>query len=75
MPLVNLHTPQTESELAVLVAMLEGYGIRCLVQGQHFGSLYPGLQMLPQMASSIMVAQEDERTARDLLQDFLDATD
>ncbi len=68
--MVNIFSPRTESELAVVVALLEAHGIRCFVQNAGFGGLYPGSFIDLYNKRSIMVAEEDVSTALELIKDF-----
>jgi hypothetical protein len=43
--LVPIATPQTESELAVIVCLLDAAGIPAFVHNGGFGSLHPGPQI------------------------------
>jgi hypothetical protein len=43
--LVPIATPQTESELAVILCLLEADGIPAFVHNGGFGSLHPGAQI------------------------------
>jgi hypothetical protein len=58
MSLVAIASPQSESELSVMLCTLEAHGIPTFVQGSGFGSLYPGPQIAFYNARRIMVPSE-----------------
>jgi hypothetical protein len=70
MALVTVFTPQSESELITVVAMLEAYNVPCFVQNAGFGSLYPGPKIYAYNARHIMVAEEAVAVAQEFLTDF-----
>jgi hypothetical protein len=63
-------TPQTESELAVMVSLLEAHGIQHYVHNQGFGGLYPGMQIELYNARRLMVPSDQAADARELLSIF-----
>lgn len=63
--------PQTESELAVMVSLLEANGIQHYVHNQGFGGLYPGMQIGLYNDRRIMVPADQAAEARELLSVFL----
>lgn len=63
-------TPQTESELAVMVSPLEAHGIQHYVHNQGFGGLYPGMQIELYNARRLMVPSEQATDACELLSVF-----
>ena len=63
--------PQTESELAVMVSLLEANGIQHYVHNRGFGGLYPGMQIWLYNDRRIMVPAEQALEARELLSIFL----
>jgi hypothetical protein len=67
MALVPILRPQTESELAIALAILEAHGIERFVHGQYFGSLLPGLQIESYNTRTIMVPEERAEEAREAL--------
>lgn len=67
MSLVVVAHPQTESELSVMLCMLHAQEIPAFVQGQGFGSLYPGPQVAGYNARRIMVPAPLADTASELL--------
>lgn len=67
MALVAVLRPQTETELVIALSILEAYGIETFVHGQHFGSLFPGLQIESYNTRTIMVPEERANEAREAL--------
>lgn len=67
MALVTIFRPQTESELAIALAILEAHGVESFVHGQYFGSLLPGLQIESYNTRAIMVPEERAVEAREAL--------
>jgi len=55
MSLVAVAEPQTESELAVMLCVLEAEGIPAFVHNGGFGSLHPGPQIALYNARRVMV--------------------
>ena len=70
MALVRVFSPQTESEVAVVTAMLEAREIPVFVHNRHLGSLLPGLQINAYNTQSIMVPEECAADAIELLAEF-----
>jgi hypothetical protein len=70
MEFIAVAAPDNESELAVMVSLLEASGIRHYVHNQGFGGLYPGLQIGLYNARRIMVAVEQAADASELLSVF-----
>jgi Putative prokaryotic signal transducing protein len=70
MALVRVLSPQSEPELAVVKSLLEAHDIPVFVHGRHLGSLLPGLQIGNYNTQSIMVPEECERDALELLTEF-----
>ena len=68
-----LLVPRDENELLLVSSLLEGAGIEYFVQNEHFGGLYPGLNLFPFSERVILVAEPDLDRASLLLQDFLEA--
>ena len=62
--------PQTESELAVMVGLLEAHEILYFVQNRGFGGLYPGMQIPLYNVQQIMVPINQVTTATELLSVF-----
>lgn len=70
MALVRVFTPQSASEQAVVVAMLEAHEIPTLVHNGHLASLLPGVVINAYNSSSVMVPEECVAAATELLADF-----
>ena len=70
MDFLPVATPQTESELAVMVSLLDAHGIQYYVHNQGFGGLYPGMQMDLYNARRLMVPADHAAEALDLLAVF-----
>jgi hypothetical protein len=69
--MIPIYTPQTESEVAVISAMLEAYEIPFFIRGGAFSKLYPGLQIKDYNTQTFMVPVEFQDFARELLIDFI----
>jgi Putative prokaryotic signal transducing protein len=67
MPLVRVFSPQSESEKAVAISLLEAHEIPVFVHGGHLGSLLPGLQINAYNTQSLMVPEERVSDAVELL--------
>jgi len=67
MDLVAVAEPQSESELAVMLSLLEANGIPAFVQNGGFGGLLPGPQIDFYNARRIMVPSTAETEARTTL--------
>lgn len=70
MDFLPVATPQTESELAVMVSLLDAHGIRHYVHNQGFGGLYPGMQVELYNVRRLMVPAGHAAEALDLLAVF-----
>jgi len=70
MSLVAIASPQSESELSVMLCTLEANGIKAFVQGGGFGSLFPGPQIPWYNARRIMVSSIDVPEAQKALSVF-----
>jgi 8-oxo-dGTP diphosphatase len=70
MALVRVFTPQSASEQAVVVAMLEAHEVPTLVHNGHIASLLPGVVINAYNSSSIMVPEECVDTAAALIEEF-----
>ena len=63
MTLVAVAQPETESELAVMLCVLEGEGIVAFVQGFWFGALRPGPRIGSFNSRRILVSISDRDAA------------
>jgi hypothetical protein len=70
MGLVGVHSPETESEVAIIVAMLEAHDVPCFVHNHNLGSLLPGVQINALNTQTIMVPEECVSDAVELLRDY-----
>jgi hypothetical protein len=68
--LVRVFSPQTESEVAVVTAMLQAHDIPVFVHNRNFGSLWPGVQISAYNTQGIMVPEECVSEAVGLLEVF-----
>ena len=73
MSYVRVFNPNTESELAVVVAMLEAHEIPCFTHGRNIGSIYPGIQINAFNTQSVMVPEEHVQDALELIRQFREA--
>ncbi|MBK9217012.1 MAG: hypothetical protein IPL70_00335 [Uliginosibacterium sp.] len=64
---VSVAVPQTESELCVMVSLLEAHEIPYFVFNRGFGGLYPGMHMHLYNNQKIMVHAAQAREAFELL--------
>jgi len=62
--------PRTESELAVMVSLLEANGIQHFVHNRGFGGLYPGMQIELYNVQRLMVPAAQASDALELLSVF-----
>ena len=70
--MTKLLSPRDETELMMLVSLLECNGIAFHVQNEFFGGLYPGLNIFPFNERVILVAESDLARATLLAGDFLE---
>jgi hypothetical protein len=70
MKFVPVATPQTESEMAVMVCLLDAYGIQNFVHNRGFGGLYPGMQIGLYNVRRLMVPIDQAMDALELLSVF-----
>ena len=67
MSLVSVAEPQSESELSVMLSLLEANNIPAFVQNGGFGGLLPGPQINIYNARRLMVPGECANEAREIL--------
>ncbi len=72
--MIKLYSPRDAIELALIESILEGENIPYFIHNDHFGSLEVGPQIDIFNKKTIMVKEEYEETARELLHDFLETT-
>lgn len=70
MEFVSVATPQTESEMAVMLSMLKAFEVPHFVHNLGFGGLYPGVQIRLYNVRKIMVAVDHAEHALELLSVF-----
>lgn len=70
MEFVPVATPQTESEMAVMICLLDAYGVQNFVHNRGFGGLYPGLQIRLYNVRRLMVPIDQALDALELLSVF-----
>jgi hypothetical protein len=68
--LVSVLTPESEAELATVVAMLDARKIPYFVRGGGIGSLLPGVQVESFNARAVMVPEERAAEALALIADI-----
>jgi hypothetical protein len=68
--LVRLVSPETDSEIVAIVAMLNAHEIPTYVRGGGFGGLFPGVQINAYNTRDIMIPEETATAALELLRDF-----
>ncbi|WP_341676193.1 DUF2007 domain-containing protein [Niveibacterium sp. SC-1] len=71
MTFVPVAVPQTESQLSVMVSLLEAHGIRHFVLNRGFGGLYPGMQIPLYNDQRVMVHEAQAADALELLESLL----
>lgn len=69
--MVPVYSPLTESEAAVISALLEAYGIPFFIRGGAFSKLYPGLLIKDYNVQTFMVPADSYEVARELLAEFI----
>src|SRR5438445_10423020 len=57
--MTKLLAPRDENELMLITSLLEGDGINFLVQNEHFGGLYPALNIFRFNERLALVAEPD----------------
>lgn len=73
--MIKLYSPRDKIELALIKSILESEDIPYFVHNDHYGSLTIGPQIALFNAKTIMVSPEHEKTAKELLADFLSKTE
>ena len=68
--MMRLPAPRDESELMILASLLESDGIAYCIQNEHFGGLYPGLNIFPFNERVILVDEADYDRASLVARDF-----
>ena len=73
--MTKLLAPRDESELMILMSLLECEGIAYQIQNEHFGGLYPGLNLFALNERIIFVHEADYQRAWVVVRDFLQAVE
>jgi hypothetical protein len=68
---ITIFIPRNQSELSVVLCLLDAYGIPYFVHNMHFGSLFPGCQFELYNLRRVLVPRGMAPDARQLLDDFL----
>src|SRR5579863_10179362 len=68
--LIRLLSPESDSEIATIVAMLDARGIPSFVRGGGIGGLLPGVQINAYNTRDIMVPEEKAAEALELVRDL-----
>jgi hypothetical protein len=71
--MTRLLVPRDENELMMLRSVLECEGIPYQIQNEHFGGLYPGLNIFALNERIIFVDESDYERAWVIARDFLKA--
>jgi hypothetical protein len=69
--MIPIYKPENQSELAVILSILQEHDIPYFVHNGGFGSLYPGLQIELLNRQTIMVPPSSANTAKALIEKFL----
>lgn len=69
--MVPVYSPLTESEAAVISAMLAAHNIPFFIRGGAFSKLYPGMQIKDYNTQTFMVPAESYELAKELLAEFI----
>ncbi len=70
--MIPIYWPKSESEAAVIVSLMQAYGISFLMRGAGFSSMYPGPLSNSLNAQTLMVDAEHVQLATQLVQPFID---
>jgi hypothetical protein len=71
--MTKLMAPRDENELMMVRSLLDGEGIAYHIHNEHFGGLYPGLNIFPFNERIILVDESDYDRAWALARDFIEA--
>lgn len=69
--LINLYSPESESELAILKSLLDAEQIEYFIFNDHFGSLRVGPPIALFNAKAIVVKEKDFEQAKSILDEYL----
>ncbi|NYT62866.1 hypothetical protein H0A66_11125 [Alcaligenaceae bacterium] len=70
--MIPIYSPRSESEAAVIISLMQAYGIAFLMQGAAFSSIYPGPVSNSLNAQTLMVDKDHVQLATQLIQPFID---
>lgn len=73
MKMIPIYRPKSNSEALVIGSLMQAHGIRHLMQGGAFSSLYPGGLSTSLNAQTLMVDAVQADLARALLTNFMAA--
>ncbi len=68
--MIPIYSPKSESEAAVIVALMQAYEIPYVMRGGAFSSMYPGPVRNSLNAQALMVEESDAELARQLIAPF-----
>jgi len=69
--MVELYSPTSEPEAAVISSLLEAYQVEFFIRGGAFGKLYPGAQVGSFNTQTFMVPEAKLELARELISEFM----
>ena len=72
--MIKLYSPRDLAELALIESILEGENIPYFIHNNHFGSLEIGPQIDIYNKKTIMVNEEYQERAKELINDFIKTT-
>jgi hypothetical protein len=75
MDMVPVYFPQSESEAAVVTALMQAYEIHFHIRGGAFSAMYPGTVSTALNEKVLMVAAEQAQLARKLLESLAGTED
>jgi hypothetical protein len=73
--MVKLFSPENEVQLAIVKSLLEAEGIPFFVHNDHFGSMRVGIQIELLNKKTVLVDEQFEERAREIVADFLRNTE
>ncbi len=71
--MIPVYKPENQSELAIILSMLQEHDIPYFIHNGGFGSLFPGLQIDLFNTQTIMVPPSAADIARKLIEDFIES--
>jgi len=72
--MIKLYSPRDLAELALIESILEGENIPYFIHNDHFGSLEVGPQIDIYNKKTIMINEEYQERAKELISDFVKTT-